>query len=125
MHVTVFVILSLLAATDATSSGDLVPFEKADKWGFKDATGKTVVEAKYNEVGAFSSGLAPVNLGAKMAHYMNSSMKTGGKWGYVDMRGKLVVPITLDYAHEFSDGLAQVSRRSRDAVSRAQRQGSY
>ncbi|MGO8751976.1 MAG: WG repeat-containing protein [Thermoguttaceae bacterium] len=76
--------------------------------GFKDATGKTVVEPKYDEVGAFSSGLAPVNLGAKMAHVMNSSMKDGGKWGYVDLRGKLVVPITLKYAHEFSDGLARV-----------------
>ena len=109
MHVTVFIILSLLAATDAASSGDLVPFENAGKWGFKDASGKIVIEAKYDEVGEFSSGLAPVNLGAKREHYMNFSMKEGGRWGYVDMRGKVVVPITLEYAHKFSDGLGRVS----------------
>jgi hypothetical protein len=105
-------LLSLIVVVPLGARADdaeQMPFEKADKWGFKDATGKIVIGPKYDEVGKFSSGLAPVNLGAKMDHVINFSTKTGGKWGYVDVRGKLVVPITLDYAHEFSDGLAQVS----------------
>jgi hypothetical protein len=46
MYVIVLLVVTLLAATDGTSSGDLVPFEKAGKWGFKDAAGKTIVEPK-------------------------------------------------------------------------------
>jgi hypothetical protein len=111
MHGTVFAILNVLAVTAGAAGDGLVPFEKADKWGFKDATGKTVIDPIYDEVGAFSSGLAPVNLGAETNPSVINprfSSKEGGKWGYVDVRGKLVVPITLDYAHEFSNGLGRV-----------------
>jgi WG containing repeat len=109
MYAAILIVTTLLTATDDTSGSGLVPFEKAEKWGFKDAIGKIIVEPKYDEVGEFSSGLAPVNLGAKWEHYMNFSMKEGGKWGYINTKGKLVVPITLDYARKFSDGLARVS----------------
>jgi len=57
-------------------------------------TGTVVIEAKYDDVYAFSNGLAPVEL--------------GGKWGYVDYEGKLVVPIKFDIGHMFSEGLASV-----------------
>ena len=109
MYIATLFAAALIAATCGSSSDRLVPFEKADKWGFQDATGKIVIEPKYDKAGEFSSGLAPVNLGATVPGFMNSSMKTGGRWGYIDVRGKLVVPVTLDYAYEFSDGLAQVS----------------
>ena len=108
-HFATFVLVSIAQSADkATCSGNLVPFKEAGKWGFKDALGKTIIEPKYDNVGAFSSGLAPVNMGAQAENLFNSSIKTGGIWGYVDVRGKLVVPITLDYACKFSDGLAQV-----------------
>lgn len=108
MYATLLFLPVLLAIADRTSGTDLVPFEEAGKWGFKDTMEKIVVEAKYDEAGAFSSGLAPVNVGARVEQILHPPAKTGGKWGYVDARGTLVVPITLDGAHEFSDGLARV-----------------
>jgi hypothetical protein len=106
MYAAILIVTALLTATDGTSGSDLVPFEKAEKWGFKDASGKIVVEPKYDQVGAFASGLAPVNLGAVWDGII--FRKRGGKWGYVDAQGKVVVPIKWDYAHNFSDGLGRV-----------------
>ena len=49
---------------------------------------------KYDEVGYFSEGFAPVEL--------------GGKWGSVNKRGKEVVPLKYDLVWLFSKGLARV-----------------
>jgi len=86
----------------------LVPFEDENgKFGFKDETGRIVIEPTYDEARDFGFGLAPVNRGAKWEF---PGLKSGGKWGYINQQGKVVVPFTLDYAHEFSvsDGLAKV-----------------
>jgi hypothetical protein len=116
MWATIF-FLTLALAPAAEPCPDLVPFEAAGKWGFKDRAGKTVVEPEYNQVGAFADGLAPVNLGARpndgLASMFFPSHKVGGRWGYIDVRGKVVVPLTWDSATEFSDGLARVLRDGR------------
>lgn len=61
-------------------------------FGFKNAAGEVVIDARYEGVGAFNEGFAPVRM--------------GGKWGLVDERGTLVVPPTFDLLTEVYLGLA-------------------
>ncbi len=75
------------------------------KWGFRDAWGNFVVPPVYDDVGSFSDGLAPVNVGAEMEH---SGYMDGGKWGFIDTTGEVVIPLTFEYAYGFSDGVAKV-----------------
>jgi len=86
----------------------LVRFEEQGKFGFKDKTGRIVIEPTYDDAGDFAFGLAPVNLGAKRVVLGPGGHRTGGKWGYINEQGKVIVPLALTYAREFSDGLAQV-----------------
>jgi hypothetical protein len=108
MCATLLIVTAFLSAVDSASGSDPAPFEQEHKFGFKDSSGAVVVEPRFDVVGRFSSGLAPVNLGAMTERYVNFVRKVGGKWGYVDLRGKLVVPVELESAHDFSEGLAQV-----------------
>jgi len=66
-----------------------------DKFGFIDATGKVVVEIKYDYLAAFSEGLAYVAL--------------NDKFGFIDTTGKVVIEIEYDDADSFREGLATVS----------------
>ncbi len=53
---------------DSFSEG-LVPFHKGGgKWGYKDKTGKTVIDPHFDWAGNFSVGMAPVVLAGKCAH---------------------------------------------------------
>jgi hypothetical protein len=78
---------------------DLTMICEGDKWGYADATGKTVVPCIYTYIGEFNDGLAYV--------YQN------GKYGYVNTSGKVIIPIIYDMAGNFSDGLAYVSKNGR------------
>ncbi len=68
------------------------PFQKGNKWGYKDSDDNEVIEPKYDDAKAFSEGLARV--------------KSGGKWGYIDPKGKVVIAIKFDDVADFSDGVA-------------------
>ena len=57
-------------------------------------TGDVVIPFKYDEVYAFSEGLAAVKL--------------KGKWGFIDKSGKKVVPLKYDKVTDFSEGFARV-----------------
>jgi hypothetical protein len=65
------------------------------KRGFMDRTGTVVIAPMFDEVHAFSEGLAA-------AH-------SGGLWGYIDGTGAWVIPPTFPVAHPFSEGRAQVA----------------
>jgi len=69
--------------------------EKNDKWGFIDNTGKAVVPLAFDQVFAFSEGLAPVKLGKK--------------FGFVDATGNLVIPASWEFVQPFHEGLAAVT----------------
>src|SRR3990172_241321 len=98
----VFVLAMFLLAEHGDAHADLVPFPQDGKWGFTDSAGKLVIHSRFDRVGRFSCGLAPVNVG-----WVRPS--NPGKWGYVDATGNLVISMTLNYADEFSEGLALVS----------------
>ncbi|ABJ78159.1 WG repeat-containing protein [Leptospira borgpetersenii serovar Hardjo-bovis] len=62
-------------------------FEKQGKWGFIDTNGAVVLEPKWEYVGHFSKGLAPV--------YKASA------WQYIDTTGQAKLPEPLEEAMEF------------------------
>lgn len=68
---------------------------KVWKAGFADATGRFVILPVFDEVEAFSEGLAKVKL--------------GDKYGYVNTKGERVIPATYREAKDFTEGMAAVS----------------
>ena len=63
-------------------------------------TGKVIIPCKWEDVGSFSDGLAPVK---KKRIFRDS------KWGYIDKTGKEVIPCKWEFAYGFSNGLADVT----------------
>ncbi|GIO12174.1 hypothetical protein J19TS2_17290 [Cohnella xylanilytica] len=63
-------------------------------YGFIDKTGKIVIQAKYEQILAFSEGLAPV--------------KQNDKWGFINKQGKFIIKPQYHDALPFSEGLAAV-----------------
>lgn len=99
--------VSSVAESAEAAPERLERFKQGDKFGFKDETGKVVIEPIYDDAGEFVCGLAAVNRGAQV-RYVPLARRDGGKWGYINTQGKVVVPFTLRWAGTFSDGLAQV-----------------
>lgn len=64
------------------------------KWGFADEDGVLVIEPQYENAGAFSNNLAPV--------------ETASGWGYVNLENQLVIEADYLGAKSFCDGIAPV-----------------
>ncbi|MEL6659568.1 MAG: WG repeat-containing protein [Bacteroidota bacterium] len=62
-------------------------------WGFIDSTGRMVISGQYDEVRAFSDGLALV--------------RTKGRWGYIDQGGKVAIAARYRAAWPFANGRAR------------------
>ena len=62
-------------------------------WGFIDSTGNLVIRARYDEVRAFSEGLALV--------------RSKGRWGYINRTGQPAIPTTFRAAWPFTNGRAR------------------
>jgi hypothetical protein len=82
------------------------------KSGFVDKTGKLVIEAKFEDAGDFSEGLAPVKVKGEVVWCPpDASGSRSGftmRWGYIDKIGKLVIPAQFESAAPFSEGLAAI-----------------
>jgi hypothetical protein len=68
-------------------------------WGigyYADANGRFLFKRQFEEVDAFSCGLAKVRI--------------NGRYGYINTSGELVIPCIYDTASPFVDGLAEVSK---------------
>ena len=61
-------------------------------------TGKMVIAPQFADAGAFSEGLAPVQIGSPV----------NGKWGFLDKQGNVVIEPKFSVAERFTDGLARV-----------------
>lgn len=70
------------------------PFEKDDKWGYRNKKGEIVIPLIFDYACDFSDGRARVG--------------KDDKWGFIDMNGNTVIPFIYDLAHDFSEGLAAV-----------------
>lgn len=73
----------------------LIPYRKANKWGFANANKKIIIEPIYDSVAIFSEGRAAV-------------MKAK-KWGYIDESGKEIVALKYDRANAFKNRKAMVA----------------
>jgi hypothetical protein len=72
---------------------ELAPVKIDSGWGFITHYNKLAIDAKFQDVNAFTEGKAAVRM---------------GKWGYIDPSGKTIIQPQYDYADVFSDGLAAV-----------------
>jgi len=96
-----FVFLIGLASLTASAIGDQkaacgYPINKEGKWGYIDASGKIIIEPRFDWARTFREGLAAVEV--------------GGKWGFVDSGGKVVIPARFDEVQDFSEGLCAALR---------------
>jgi hypothetical protein len=80
--------------------GERIPFEEDGWWGYMDAEGRTVIEARFQHASAFSDGLALVWLGGRFGH--------DGGFGYIDVEGQVAIEPRFEWASSFSDGVAGV-----------------
>ncbi|MCA9558410.1 MAG: WG repeat-containing protein, partial [Myxococcales bacterium] len=103
--------MAFAEAGDTAELG-LYPVHVDGRAGFMDRTGKVVIPAVYDEVSAFSEGLARVKVGMTKT---SSGALTGGTYGYIDRTGKVVIPPRFEYARDFNDGRA-AAREGRDRV---------
>lgn len=87
------IVFSFLLATLNLFAQNLQLFqdEKTNKYGYKEASGKIVVKAIYDEAQNFEDDpVACVNIGR------NYSANKGGKWGAIDAKGKIIIPVKYD-----------------------------
>jgi hypothetical protein len=78
----------------STPEPRLFPIKSGEKLGFVDSTGRIVIKPQFDDVFAFSEGLALVEL--------------GGRFGYIDGTGQVVIDPQFSFARPFSEGLAFV-----------------
>lgn len=111
-----------------------VKFNRANKWGIKDLTGKERIPAEYDEIFLIKEGLAcfekigsfgyidvqnNVVIEAQYECAMSFSeglacvTKVGGKTGYINRDGEVVIPFEYDAGTAFRDGIARVKKDGR------------
>jgi len=92
-----FIILLLnLIPPQVQAQERLIPFEKGDKWGYKDGRGNEVIKPQFIQANDFSpKGMAAV------------VDDTG--WAYIDRRGKIIIrPFVVDNGPDYlQEGLAR------------------
>jgi hypothetical protein len=93
---TLFAVSLMLFCTTALHAQDLSLFRDANgKYGYKDKTGKIIIEPKYDKAFEFSEGLA--------------SIRQNGKWGYIDKSGTEIVKPQYSYTESFHNGIAYIN----------------
>ena len=108
-----------------------VPFQKGEKWGYRDSGGKTVIEPRFEAALEFSAeGIAAVVDSQGWAYidptgrvvirpvvvdngpdYFAEGLarfRDGGKIGFFDKKGKVVIQAEYAFTRPFSEGLAAV-----------------
>ena len=124
------IILIAVMLTNIVNAQDLKAF-KSDKelWGYKDASGKEIIPAKYNYAWGFNEGIARVRnkkmkygfiditgkevIPAKYDETKDfyeglAAVNLDNKWGFIDRTGKIIIPLKFDEVGYFSEGLAKV-----------------
>lgn len=82
----------------------LKPVYQHGRWGYADANGKLVIEARFDAALAFSAGLARV--GVVDEELPEIDARPNLLWGYIDETGRVVVELRYNALRGFSEGLA-------------------
>lgn len=85
---------ALVAQADTGMTVRLFRIRLDERYGYIDATGRTIIAPRFDESGPFAEGLAPA---------------LEGKWGFIDARGTFVIAPQFARAEGFAQGLAPVS----------------
>jgi WG containing repeat len=91
---------------------ELIPVQIGQKWGYRDRTGKIVIEAKFDMIFGFKEGLSQVVMVVD-----NNHKKI--KYGYIDRNGKYAIELQqLDnslgsFGGNFSEGFAKIAVRDK------------
>ncbi len=101
---TLFKICLMLLGVKALQAQELKPFKDANgKYGYKDESGKVVIEPNYDGARRFIDDLAVVNI--------RTEHKTQ-KRGAINKNGKKSIPLAYYSFSDFSEGLARVQKFS-------------
>lgn len=73
----------ILGTTKEQITPSLLPFSENDKWGYMNASGKVVINPKYDWAEEFSEGMAAVML--------------DDKYGYINEKGEVIIDIVYDH----------------------------
>lgn len=79
-----------------------------ETWGFIDTNGNVVISARFDEVLAFSEGLAGVGFDTDQTSYSCTDCDANRRWGFIDKQGKIVIQPQYHAVRSFSEGLAAV-----------------
>lgn len=90
---------SIIISSSSFAAGLSPVHSDNNKWGFENDTGTQIVSAKYDGVGEFTNGFAPVF--------------KDGKWGFINEQGKEITPISYTGVANFRDGFAPVLNGSK------------
>ena len=126
----VFLFLGL-AAQECRAQGKLVAFEKGSKWGYKNASGKVVIQPQFDMANDFSpdgiaavvddQGWAYINQKGRIVirpfvidngpDYFKEGLarfRIDNKFGFFDPKGNITIPPQFDFALPFHEGLAAI-----------------
>ena len=132
LHTALIPALALLFCS-ATLHAQLTRFVDNYKVGYKDASGKMVIAAKYEAASDFKDGYAVFVKGAKRgyvntkgeeaiaAQYDDASLfghglacvERSGKWGFINAANVWAIQPIYDNAFSFHNGLARVFRKGK------------
>lgn len=106
----------------------LTPHQDRERWGFQTPDGKFRIEPKYENVRAFSEGLAAIQAKGLWGFVSEAGVEVirprfqqvlpfseglaavqfNDKWGYVDKSGEQAIPLNYTSCRSFSEGVACV-----------------
>jgi hypothetical protein len=133
---TIFLILLIILSVTLISSeggaqGELIPFEKGEKWGYRNGEGKVIIQPQFIAANEFSSGGIAAVVDEKGWVYIDQRGNTvirpfifdngpdyseegparftmDSKFGFFDETGRIVIKPEFDFALPFHEGLAPV-----------------
>lgn len=73
-----------------------IGIKRDGKFGFVDHRGRLRIANRYDSIGEFHGGIAPVKL--------------LGKWGFINASDQIVIQPTFETVEDFNDGVARISR---------------
>jgi hypothetical protein len=126
-------LLAVLVSSQALAREKLVPFEKEEKWGYKDSRGRVVIEPRYVVAQEFLPGGIAAVADEKEWSYIDTKgnvvikpflfdngpdyfreglarFKSADQFGFFDQTGRKVIAAQFDFAAPFSEGLAAVCK---------------
>ncbi len=89
---------ALISACKKDNAGEiaqLYPIKENARWGYMDASGKTVVSPAYDHTWILLKVLG--------------RFKDKGKYGFINDKGEVVIPATYAYAADFANGYARIN----------------